>query len=133
MPLVMVIGAAIGFFITAATCLLPEITLVLVFTTLKLCGKWGPSPLTGTESLHGYCFTEAGFLFGCVLFWMQKHLSNAHQHANNWAILDPFKETINSSISLSLITLMIQLMVGVPRVTGTQDPKPVESSMTRAT
>ena len=29
--------------------------------------------------------------------------------------------------------LVIQLMVGVPRVTGIQDPKPVESGMARAT
>ena len=38
------ISAAIKFFTTTATCLLPEITLVYVFTTLKLWGKWGPSP-----------------------------------------------------------------------------------------
>ena len=50
-----------------------------------------------------------------------------------WDILDPFSETDSSSISLSLITFMIQLIVHVPRVTRTLDPKAVESGMTRAT
>ena len=59
--------------------------------------------------------------------------SSAQWHGNNWDILNPFKEAANSSILLSLIILMIQLMVGVPRVTGTQAPKVVESGMTRAT
>ena len=59
--------------------------------------------------------------------------SSAQQLANKQDILDPFKEVDNSSISLSLITFMIQLMVGVPRVTATWDPKLVESGMTRAT
>ena len=51
--------------------------------------------------------------------------SSTQWHANNWDILNPFKETDNSSILLSLITLMICLMVGVPRVTGTWDPQMV--------
>ena len=58
---------------------------------------------------------------------------SAQQHANNWDILDPFKEANNPSDTLSLITLMIQLMVTVPRVTSTQDLKMVESGMTRTT
>ena len=58
--------------------------------------------------------------------------SSAHWHANKWDIPDPFKEASNSSISLSLIMFMIQLMVSVPRVTGIQNPKRVESGMTRA-
>ena len=33
--------------------------------------------------------------------------SSTHCQANNWAILDPFKEANNSSISLVLITLKI--------------------------
>ena len=53
--------------------------------------------------------------------------------ASRQDILDPFSETDSSSISLSLIMFMIQLMVGVPRVTGTLDPKAVESGMTRGT
>ena len=40
--------------------------------------------------------------------------SPAQQHANNWTILDLFKEADNSSVSLSLITLMILLLVAVP-------------------
>ena len=45
----------------------------------------------------------------------------------------PIQGADNSSISFSLIMLIIELMVGVPKVTGTQDPKLVESGMTRAT
>ena len=59
--------------------------------------------------------------------------SSAQWQANSCAILNPFKEADNSCISLSLITLMILLMVGVPSITGTQDPKVVESGSTRAT
>ena len=44
MPLVIVVEVAISFFTVTTTCLLPEITLVYVFTTLKPWGKWGPSP-----------------------------------------------------------------------------------------
>ena len=125
-PWVIVIRMAVRFFTTTATCLLPEITLVYVFTTLKPWGKWGPSPLSEIESLHAYCFPGAGFSFCHVLFWMKKHLSLplchfdcliqisqihcfvcmqfpselkvAYWNANNWAILDPFKETSDSSI-----------------------------------
>ena len=57
--------------------------------------------------------------------------SSAWQDGNKWDILDPFKEANNSSISLSLIMFMIQLMVSVFRVTSTQDPKAVESGMTK--
>ena len=54
--------------------------------------------------------------------------------SSQWGdILSPFSEADNSSISLSLITFTIQLMVSVPRVTGTLDPKTVESGMIRAT
>ena len=59
--------------------------------------------------------------------------SSAGWYANKLDILNPFKEADSSSILLSLITFMIQLMVCVPRVTGTQDPNLVESGMTRAT
>ena len=59
--------------------------------------------------------------------------SSAQHPANRWDILNPFSETDNSSISLSLMMLMIQLMVGVPRVMGTLDPKAVKSVMTRPT
>ena len=111
---------------------------------------------SGTASLHACCFPRTWFSLGHVLFWIKKHLSppsllfwlpplsqsgstvwcmvasplikcSAHLPANNWANLDPFKEADRSLISLSLITLMIQLMVGVPRVTGTWDPKTAES------
>ena len=59
--------------------------------------------------------------------------SSAQWHAKKWEILNPLKKANNSSVLLSLITLMIWLMVGVPRVTGTQDPKAVKSGMTRVT
>ena len=59
--------------------------------------------------------------------------SSAQWQTNKWDILDPHKEADNSSILLSLIMFMIQLMVGVLKVTSTQDPKLVESGMTRAT
>ena len=59
--------------------------------------------------------------------------SYAQWHANKQDIPDPFKEADNSSILLPLITLMIQLMVGVPRVTSNWDLRVVESGMTRAT
>ena len=67
-------------------------------------------------------FAAASLLMESYVWW----------NANKQYILDPFKETDNSSILLSLITLMIWLMVGVPRVTGTWDPMAVESDMTRA-
>ena len=59
--------------------------------------------------------------------------SSAQWDTNRWDILNPFKEADNSSILLSLITFMIQLMVGVPRVTNTQDPKLPETGIARAT
>ena len=161
-PLVIMIWVAIRFFTTITTCLLPEITLVYVFTTLKSWGKWVPSPpfrhwvitciLFPRSSVSVWLYiifnkkasTSSFFVvlttlfksvgstiwFGTVSLWIE---SPAHQQAHYWAILDPFRETNNLSISLSMITLMIWLMVGVPRVTGTQDPKPVDSSMTRTT
>ena len=55
---------------------------------------------------------------------------SAQQDANKWDILDLFSETDNSSILLSLIRCMIQLMVSVPSVTGTLDPKSVGSGIT---
>ena len=43
-PLVIVIQVAIRFYTTTPTCLLPEITSVYIFTTIKPWGKWVPSP-----------------------------------------------------------------------------------------
>ena len=156
MPLVLVIGAVIRLFTTTAIHLLPEITSVYMFTTLKPWGKWGPSSSfrdwviicmlfprsrvfvwpciildkkVSTSSFFVVLTTlfksaRSTVWFATVSLWIE---SPAHWQANNWAILDPFREKNNSLISLSLITLMILLMVGVLRVTGTQDPKPVES------
>ena len=153
---------ATRFFTTTATHLLQEITLVYVFTTLKPWGKWDPSspfrdwvitcilfPRSrvfhlavydfGRRSIYLLLLGHFDFLIQisqihCLIcgrsLWIKSH---ACWHANNCAILDQFKETDNSLILLSLITLMMQLMVGVPRVTGTWDPKLVESAMTRAT
>ena len=75
MPLAIVSGMAFRFFTTTATHLLPEITLVYVFTTLKPRGKWGPSTLSGTALLHACCFPGTSFLFGLVWFWTKKYLS----------------------------------------------------------
>ena len=59
--------------------------------------------------------------------------SSAQHPAKRQDILDPFSETDNSSILLSLMTFTIQLMVGVPRMTGTLDLKGVKSGMRRNT
>ena len=59
--------------------------------------------------------------------------SSTQHPASRQDILDPFSATDSSSILLSLITFMIQLIVGVPRVTRTLNAKVVESGMTRAT
>ena len=162
MPLAIVIGMAVRFFTTTATRLLLEITSMYVFTTLKPWDKWGPSPpfrdciitcmllprsrvfiqpciildeKVSTSSFFvvlttSFQLVESTAWFVTVPLWIE---SPTHQHGNNLAILNPLKETDNKSISLSLITLMIQLMVGVPRVTSTWDPKTVESDTTRAT
>ena len=71
-------------------------------------------------------------LFATVPFSNQKSCSLTSQQSGYPC--DPFRETQQlASISISLIMLMIQLMVGIPRVTCTQDLNPVESSTTRAT
>ena len=73
--------------------------------------------------IHGLVcshFTSNGKF--CLMAWQQAGYP--------YALL---KEAHSSSISLHLIKFMIQLMVGVPRVTDTWDPKLVESGMTRAT
>ena len=157
MPLAIVIRVAIRFFTTTTTCLLPEVTLLYMFITPKPWGKHGPSSpfrdwvitymlfprsrvfihlciiKTSTSSFFlvlttSFKWVGSTYWFATVFLWIK---SPAHQQANNWVILNQFRKTNNSSISLSLITLMIQLMLGVPRVTGTWDPKPVESSKTR--
>ena len=125
-PLVIVIRAAIRFITTTAIHLLPEITSVYVFTTLRPWDKWGPSPPFRTWVIMFMLFPRSMvFIWACITLLYLLYY--------NWAIRDPFRETDNSSISLSLIMLMIQLMIGVPRVTGTWAPKMVESSTTRAT
>ena len=150
MPLAILIRMAIKFFTTNTTHLLPEMTSVYVFTTLKLWGKWGPSPSFKTRVITCLLFLRSMvFIWPCITLDKKASTSSlfvvltatyksvwstiwciaasslidssAHQHANNQAILDPFREADNSLISLSLITLMIWLMVGVLRVTSTQD------------
>ena len=162
MPMAIVIRMAIRFFTTTATCLLPEIISLYVFTTLKPWGKWGPSPPFRDWVITYMLFPRSRvFLQLCIILDKKASTSSfsvvltvlfksvrstvwfvavslsvespAHQHANNWAIHDPFKETDNTLISLALITLIIHLMMGVPRLTSTQDPETVESDMTRAT
>ena len=59
--------------------------------------------------------------------------SSPQHHANRQDILNPLSETDSSSISPSFMMFMIQLMVGVPSVTGTLYPKVVKSGMTRTT
>ena len=153
---------AIRFFITTATHLLPEITSVYMCSLHSSHdGSGVHHSLSGTKSLHAYCFPREGLSFGHYCFGQKASISSLYhfdhliqigqihclackcfsselkssacQHANNLAILDPIKETIKSLISLPLITLMILLMVTVPTVISTQDPQTVESSVTRAT
>ena len=66
-----------------------------------------------------------------VVFFLRN--SSTQCPANSWDILNPFCETDSLSISLSLMMFIIQLMVGVPRVTRTLDAKAVKSGMTKAT
>ena len=161
MPLLIVIGAAVWFFITVATCLPPVVISVKVFTTLKPWSKQGSLPFSGAcvitymllpsktvfvwpcmildETASTSCFIVSTALFKSVesgiglLVALLLRESFTWCPANRWDILDPFSETDNSSILLSLMTFMIQLMVGVPRMTGTLDPKVAKSGMTRAT
>ena len=72
----------------------------------------------------------SGIGLAIVLFLRE---SSTQCPAKRWGILDPLSETDSSSISLSLMTFMIQLMVGVSRVTSTLDPKAVKSGTTSAT
>ena len=71
-------------------------------------------------------FKSVGSKIGLVVVWflMVRVLFDIQPIGRD--ILDPFSKRDNSSISLSLMMFMIQLMVGVPRVTGTLDPKAVE-------
>ena len=116
--------------------LAPVVTLLSVFTTLKLWGKWGPlSPsrdciitcmlfpwsmvfvwlcmlLNEKVSISSFLVVLTTSLklvgstvwFAATLLWTE---SFAQWHANNWTILDPFKEAKKSSILLSLIMLMM--------------------------
>ena len=59
--------------------------------------------------------------------------SSAWWQANKWNILNPFSEMASSSIYLSLITFMIWLIVSVPKMTSSQEPKLVRFGMTRVT
>ena len=162
MSLVIVIRMATRFFTTTTAHLLPEITSVYMFTTLRLWGKWGPSSPFRTWVITFMLFPwSMVFIQPCIILdekvstsslfviltasfksvWSTVWCiiasplikSSARQHASNWAILNPFREADNSSISLSLITLMIQLMVAVPRVAGAWDPIMVESGTTKVT
>ena len=63
-------------------------------------------------------FKSVGSGIGLVVALLLRE-SSTECPANRWDILNPFSETENSSISLSLMMFMIWLMVGVPRVTGT--------------
>ena len=72
----------------------------------------------------------SGIGLAIVSFLME---GSAQCPANRQDVLNPFSETDNSSISLSLMMFTIWLMVGVPRVTRTLYPKMVESETTRAT
>ena len=125
----------------------------IVFMMLRLWGKQSLSPpsrvciITCTLLPRNIVFVWACMIFDekvsissffiVLTVWFAAVLlpmdSSAQWHTNKWDILNLCKETNNSSISLSLIMFMIQLMVSVPRMTGTQDLKSVQSGMTRAT
>ena len=160
MPLVMVIETAVRFFTTTTIHLLPEITLCVHHTqAMRQVGSITPFQglnhymhiVSQEQSFHlaMYYFRwksihffllgwfdhllQVGWIHSLVCDHLLLNQSSACWQANNGAILDPFRETNSSLISLSLITLMMQLMVGVSKVTGTWDLNQVESGMTRAT
>ena len=159
MPLVMVIRVTVRFLTTAATPLLPVVTLVYRLTTLSPWGKQCPSSLLDVwvitcmllprrkVFIWPYVILDEKVSISFLLVVLTTSIklvgspmgvsllieSSAGWHVNNWAILNPLKDADNSYILLSLIILMILLMVGVPRITSTQDPKVVESGSTRAT
>ena len=164
MPLKIVIRMTITFFTTTATHLLLKVTLVYMFTTHKPWGKWGPSlpfrdwvitcmlfprsivsvqpcMILDEKAIISSFFVILTASFKSVRstvwlaaasLWIE---SSAHWQANNWAILNPFMKVTSSLMSFFLIMLMLWLMVSVPRVTSTQDPRKVEveSGMMRAT
>ena len=128
MPLVVVIRIAIKFITTTATCLLPKITLVYVFITLRPRGKWGPWPPIRDWVITCMLFPRRMvFIWQCMILDEKASISSffvnltssfksvrstvwcmvvsflikssAYQHANSWAILNPIKEADNSSIS----------------------------------
>ena len=59
--------------------------------------------------------------------------SSAQWQVNRWDILNPFIETGNSSILLSLIMSMIWFIGSVPKMSSTWEAKSVGSGMTRVT
>ena len=122
-------GSITPFRVCIITCMLLPKSMVLVWPYMILDEKASISSLCVILTAS-FKSVRSTVWFAVTSLLME---SSAWWHTNKWDILNPFKEADNSSISLSLITLMIWLMVGVPRVTGTWDPNVVESGMTRAT
>ena len=109
-----------------------------VHVAIQKYGLWACMILDKKASISSFFIILTALFksFGPVVWFTAISLlteSSAQWHANKQDTLNAFKEANNSSISLSLITFMIQLMVGVPRVTSLHDPKAVESGTTRAT
>ena len=145
MSLAIVIRNAVRFFTATATCLLPEITLVYVFTTLKLWGKWGPSPPFRDWVITCMLFPKSMvFVQSCIILDEKASTSSLFVilttsfklvRSTVWFAVVPSELKVlladMSTIRISLIyskkptthTLTIQLMLGVSRVTSTQDPK----------
>ena len=123
------VGSITAFRVCIITCMLFPKSMVFVWPCMILDEKASISSffvvLTASFKSVRYTvwFTAASLLTESSVQW----------HPNKWDIFDPFKEANNSFISLSLFTLMILLMVSVPRVTNTQDPKMAEFDTTRAT
>ena len=136
MLLAIVTRMAAKFFTNTTTHLPQEITSVYMFTTLRPWGKWGPSPPFRDWVITCMLFTKSmAFIWQCIILDKKTSISSfvvilatsfklvrstvwcvvaapliesfTCQHANNQAILNPFKEADSSSISLSLIMLMI--------------------------
>ena len=161
MPLAIVIGRAIRFITTTATHLLPRNHFsVHVHYTLAVRQVGSITPFQGLShymyfvsqekdvcSAMYYFGQKSIHLFPLCHFYHPIQVSQIHclvcrsfplnrkscsltsqQSGYPWSI----QRNQQLIILPSSIILMIWLIVGVPRVTSTQDPKPVQSGMTRA-
>ena len=157
MPFAIMIRIAIKFLTTTATYFLPEITLVYMFTTLKPWDKWSPSPpFQGVR--HYMHIVSQVFVWPCMI--LEKKASISSLGCIDCLVqISQIHYLICGSFSLNQRSCLPTCQQwgypwciqrnqkthqfhfpwshwwpdwwwGVPRVTGTQDPKPVESGIT---